>query len=132
MRRLALVLIVAVAAFVSIGRSPQTQTTALHRSAERHPAGPLRGEGAPAKANVLVILLAGRPDLMAGRTYDGGRPGAGGTGRLYVNGSKIGEDRIANTQPNVFSGGGGADVGMDEGTPVTEAYQVPAKFTGTC
>ena len=24
----------------------------------------------------------------------------------------------------------GADVGADEGTPVTEAYQSPAKFTG--
>jgi arylsulfatase len=63
--------------------------------------------------------------------YDGGKPGAGGTGRLYVNGSKIGEGRIAKTQPNMFSTDEGADVGMDEGTPVTEAYQVPASFTGT-
>jgi arylsulfatase len=30
----------------------------------------------------------------------------------------------------MFSADEGADVGADEGTPVTEAYQVPFKFTG--
>ena len=29
------------------------------------------------------------------------------------------------------SGDEGADVGADEGTPVTEDYKVPFKFTGT-
>ncbi len=31
----------------------------------------------------------------------------------------------------VFSADDGADVGCDLGTPVTENYQVPFKFTGT-
>ena len=39
--------------------------------------------------------------------------------------------RIERTQPNMFSGDDGADVGMDEGTPVSEEYAVPAIFTGT-
>ena len=30
----------------------------------------------------------------------------------------------------MFSADEGADVGIDEGTPVTEAYKVPFKFTG--
>ena len=30
----------------------------------------------------------------------------------------------------MFSADEGADVGADEGTPVTEAYKVPFKFTG--
>jgi arylsulfatase len=63
--------------------------------------------------------------------YDGGKPGAGGTGTVLVNGKKIAEGRINRTQPYLFSADEGSDVGMDEGTPVTEDYQVPAKFSGT-
>ena len=33
--------------------------------------------------------------------------------------------------PPVGSAGEGADVGADEGTPVTEDYTAPFKFTGT-
>ena len=39
--------------------------------------------------------------------------------------------RIEHTQCCVFSADEGADVGADEGTPVTEDYQVPFTFTGT-
>ena len=38
--------------------------------------------------------------------------------------------RIERTQYGIFSADEGADVGADEGTPVTEAYKVPFKFTG--
>jgi hypothetical protein len=38
--------------------------------------------------------------------------------------------RIEHTECRVFSLDEGADVGSDEGTPVTEAYTVPFKFTG--
>jgi len=38
--------------------------------------------------------------------------------------------RIEHTQCCGFSADEGADVGADEGTPVTEAYKVPFKFTG--
>ena len=39
--------------------------------------------------------------------------------------------RIDRTQCCAFSADEGADVGADEGTPVTEAYKVPFRFTGT-
>jgi hypothetical protein len=38
--------------------------------------------------------------------------------------------RDRKTQFAVFSADEGADVGADEGTPVTEAYKAPFKFTG--
>jgi arylsulfatase len=63
--------------------------------------------------------------------YAGGRPGAGGVGRISLGDALLAEGRIARTQPFMFSADEGADVGEDLGTPVTEDYQVPAKFTGT-
>ena len=47
-----------------------------------------------------------------------------------VNGKNVGTGRIDHTQCCAFSADEGADVGADEGTPVTEAYKVPFKFTG--
>ena len=39
--------------------------------------------------------------------------------------------RIANTNPLMFSADEGADVGVDEGTPVTDAYKSEnSRFTG--
>jgi arylsulfatase len=61
---------------------------------------------------------------------DGGGLGKGGTGTLLVNGKKVAEGRIERTQCCAFSADEGADVGADEGTPVTEAYKVPFTFTG--
>ena len=50
---------------------------------------------------------------------------------LYVNGTKVAEGRIANTNPIMFSADEAADVGVDEGTPVTEAYtSAGSRFTG--
>jgi len=63
--------------------------------------------------------------------YDGGRPGAGGTGRISVGGVAVGEGRIDRTQPFIFSADEGADIGEDLATPVSEEYQSPARFTGT-
>src|SRR5262249_10333927 len=63
--------------------------------------------------------------------YDGGKPGAGGLGRIAVDGTSVAEGRIARTQPNAFSGDEGADVGEGLATPVSEEYPVPAAFTGT-
>jgi hypothetical protein len=50
--------------------------------------------------------------------YDGGGPGKGGLARLSVNGKKVSEGRIEQTQPNIFSGDETADVGLDNQTPV--------------
>jgi arylsulfatase A-like enzyme len=82
------------------------------------------------------FTIAGAEPVPAGRAavrydfaYDGGKPGAGGTGTLFVNGTQVAQGRIERTQCCVF-GEEGADVGLKEGTPVSEDYQVPFKFTG--
>ena len=75
---------------------------------------------------------AGPASLTLDFAYDGGGRGKGGTATLLVNGRKVAEGRVANTNPIMFSADEAADVGVDEGTPVTEAYTVAgSRFTGT-
>lgn len=63
--------------------------------------------------------------------YEGGKPGSGGTGTIFVNGQKVAEGRIANTTPFLFSADETADVGTDGATPVTEDYaEGDNAFTG--
>jgi hypothetical protein len=76
-------------------------------------------------------LQAGEQVLRFDFAYDGGKPGAGGVGRLSVGGTTLAEGRIDRTQPFAFSADEGADVGEDLATPVSEEYQAPATFTGT-
>jgi arylsulfatase A-like enzyme len=75
-------------------------------------------------------LPAGKSTIRYEFVYDGGGVGKGGTGTIYVNGKNVATGRIDQTQCCAFSADEGADVGADEGTPVTEAYRVPFKFTG--
>ena len=56
--------------------------------------------------------------------------GAGGTGTMSIDGTKVGEGRIGKTQPGIFSVDDLADVGTDDGTPVTD-YGGSPKFKGT-
>ena len=60
---------------------------------------------------------------------DGGL-GKGGVGTITIDGARVGEGRIEKTQPGIFSVDDLADVGTDDGTPVTE-YGGSAKFKGT-
>ena len=60
---------------------------------------------------------------------DGGL-GKGGVGTITIDGNKTGEGRIEKTQPGIFSVDDLADVGTDDGTPVTD-YGTSRKFTGT-
>jgi arylsulfatase len=64
--------------------------------------------------------------------YEGGeKPGAGGTGTIFVNGEKVAEGQIGNTTPFLFSADETADVGTDGATPVTEDYaEGDNAFTG--
>ena len=75
-------------------------------------------------------LPAGKATIRFEFAYDGGGVGKGGIGTLFVNGKNVATGRIERTQCCAFSIDDAADVGADEGTPVTEAYTVPAKFTG--
>lgn len=62
--------------------------------------------------------------------FDGGTPGAGATGKLFINDQAVGEGRISKTVPYRWSLDETFDVGRDLGTPVVETYQVPYAFTG--
>src|SRR4030095_7553461 len=75
-------------------------------------------------------LPPGKSTIRFDFAYDGGGLGKGGTGTLLVNGKKVATGRIEKTQFAIFSVDDAADVGADEGTPVSEAYKVPFKFTG--
>jgi hypothetical protein len=75
-------------------------------------------------------LPAGKSTIRFEFAYDGGGIGKGGTGTIFVNGKSLATGRIERTQCCGFSADEGADVGADEGTPVTEAYKVPFKFSG--
>jgi arylsulfatase len=75
-------------------------------------------------------LPAGKSKVRFDFVYDGGGIGKGGTGTLSVDGKKVASGRIERTQCCAFSADEGADVGADEGTAVTDAYQVPFNFTG--
>ncbi|MCE5231248.1 arylsulfatase [bacterium] len=77
-------------------------------------------------------LPAGKATIRYEFAYDGGGLAKGGVGTILVNGEKVAEGRIERTQPLMFSGDEGADVGEDGETPVVEDYGIPApyQFTG--
>jgi arylsulfatase len=61
--------------------------------------------------------------------YDGGI-GKGGTVSLFINDKKVGEGRVEKTCAGRF-GAESFDVGMDNGSPVSEAYEPPFAYGGT-
>ncbi|MEF2977991.1 sulfatase-like hydrolase/transferase [Subtercola sp. YIM 133946] len=58
-------------------------------------------------------------------------PGTGGVLRLAVDNQTVAEGRIEHTVPGRFSPTETFDVGADLGGPVTDAYESPARFTGS-
>jgi hypothetical protein len=77
-------------------------------------------------------LTPGKHTIKFDFAYDGGGPGKGGMGTLYIDGNKVGEGRIDRTQPGIFSADETADVGIDLATPVVERIGAEArsKFNG--
>ena len=77
-------------------------------------------------------LAPGRSTVKFDFAYDGGGPGKGGLGTLFINGEKVGEGRIEHTQAGIFSADETADIGIDLGTPVVEAVgsEARSKFNG--
>ncbi len=74
-------------------------------------------------------LKPGKHTIVYDFKSDGGL-GKGGMGTMSIDGTKVGEGRIEKTQPGVFSVDDLADVGTDDGTPVTD-YGASPKFKGT-
>jgi arylsulfatase len=77
-------------------------------------------------------LTPGKHTIKFDFAYDGGGPGKGGLGTLYIDGKKVGEGRIERTQAGIFSADETADVGIDLATPVVERIgaEAKSKFNG--
>ena len=79
------------------------------------------------EGDVTVIYefeVTGKPDIRSGK-------GAPGTGKLYVNGKKVGEVDMDVTVPLLFCIEG-LSIGHDYGDTVDgDNYQPPNKFSGT-
>jgi arylsulfatase A-like enzyme len=74
---------------------------------------------------------AGKATIRFEFAYDGGRPGSGGMGTIFIDGKQVAQGRIDHTQAMIFSADEGADLGMDGGTPVTDDYKDrDNQFTG--
>jgi arylsulfatase A-like enzyme len=56
--------------------------------------------------------------------------GRGGTGVLKVDGKEVARQRMDHTMPLIMQWDENFDIGADTGTPVSDDYQVPFKFTG--
>ena len=74
-------------------------------------------------------LTPGKHTVVYDFKSDGGL-GKGGMGTITIDGNKVAEGRLEKTQPGIFSVDDLADVGTDDGTPVTD-YGGSKKFTGT-
>jgi len=88
-------------------------------------------------AGVARYTIAGKDKLTPGKhtilfdfKYDGGGLGKGGNGTLLVDGKAVATGRIERTLPFRLSLDETLDCGEDTGTPVSEDYRVPFKFTG--
>jgi arylsulfatase len=79
-----------------------------------------------------VKLTPGKHTIKFDFAYDGGGPGKGGMGTIYIDGKKVGEGRIEHTQAGIFSADETADVGIDLATPVVERIgaEAKSKFNG--
>ena len=75
-------------------------------------------------------LSPGNHTIVLDFTYDGGGLGKPGTAKLLVDGAQVAEGRIERTIPFRISADETLDIGEDTGTPVSEDYHVPFRFTG--
>ena len=76
-------------------------------------------------------LPAGKSIVRVEFKYDGGGAGKGGTVTMFLNDKKVGEGRVDKTIQARFSADETFDTGLDTGSPVSDLYQSPFKFTGT-
>ena len=75
-------------------------------------------------------LTPGRHVITVDFNYDGGGVGKGGEATLTVDGKKVASEKLRRTIGYRMSLDKTLDIGEDTGTPVSEDYHVPFKFTG--
>jgi len=75
-------------------------------------------------------LPTGEATLKAVYKTDADKPFAGATVTLFVNDKQVGQGRVEKSIPNRVTLDETMDFGFDTGTPVTEGYEMPFKFTG--
>jgi len=83
-----------------------------------------------ARATSTQTLPDGFTKVRAQFDYDGGGMGKGGKLSLFVDGKKVGEGRLEQTQGITLGLGGALDVGADSGSAVDEEYTPPFDFNG--
>ena len=76
-------------------------------------------------------LVGGEHTVVVDFNYDGPGIGKGGTATLLVDGKVVADGKIPRTIPFRISADETLDFSEDTGTPVSEDYTVPFKFTGT-
>ncbi len=77
-------------------------------------------------------LPVGQHQIRMEFAYAGGGLGKGGTATLFVDGKQVGQGPIAITAAMVFSCDDGCDVGVDNGSPVSQDYGARGnEFTGS-
>jgi len=75
-------------------------------------------------------IPAGTHQVRMEFAYDGGGLAKGGLVTLFVDGKKVGEGRVEQTEPMVFSADETLDVGNEFGSPVTPDYPADRAFSG--
>ena len=75
-------------------------------------------------------LSPGEHTILVKFNYSGGGVGKPADIELLVDGSSVAKGRIEKTIPIRLSLDETLDIGEDTGTPVSEDYKVPFKFTG--
>ncbi len=76
-------------------------------------------------------LPTGKSTVRVEFKYDGGGLAKGGMVTLFVNDKKVSEGRVDKTVLARFSPDETFDTGVDTGSPVSNLYQSPFRFTGT-
>ena len=76
-------------------------------------------------------LTPGKHTVIVDFKYDGDGIGKGGVAMLTVDGKEVANGKLTRTIPFRVSADETLDIGEDTGTPVSEDYHVPFKFTGT-
>jgi len=75
-------------------------------------------------------LPSGDVSVVFEYTHEAKDYGGGGTGRLFINGNKVGERKFAHVVPVRYSATETLDIGMDLGEAVSTQYAGPNPFTG--